>query len=300
MKEFPIEVLRNNMLKYVQTYLISLNEQLNENIKYHGLDSKIAYRHTNSAIDDIADIRIVDGKSRITFYDNFLQFLWCLSYSFLVFYDQNHQRKHKDMFNEDEFAKGLSVFEAGMSLLREHNIEQFYSLPNPTEIFTNDKFNYISKGTSIFLNAFSFILCHEFGHHYFGHVDINYNPDSIEQIKNDEFNADEFAFSILTDTTDFRANWNIRYGIITALSSLIFVDSTLKGGTTHPDPDDRLKSMLENMKLEETDTLWGWASLMFLFWSRYYLEPIVLNQKFPNDYVIFLHIYETCQKRKYK
>ena len=295
--KFPVEVLRDDMLPFIMQYLPYLDELLGDEIKFNNLKKDFIYHYTNTPINTVASIdKLLNGYNQITFYDNYLQYLWCLSYSFIVFYDQLYKKSKTGEIDKFEFGKGLQVFENGLSLLNQYETEKFYSLPNPTESDTEHE--YISKASSIFLNSFSFILCHEFGHQYLGHL--TYDNISSEQSKSEELNADDFAISIFIDSIKQGSEWTKKCGMITALSSLVFLDNTLKGGDHHPDPDDRIKKCLVKLNLSQDDPLWGWASLFFIFWSYYYHSPIENNGKFDNAFLDFEYIYEVCQNRKYE
>src|SRR5690606_10847679 len=110
-------------------------------------------------------------------FENYNQFLWACAYSFLVIFDEGVQKptlagtfmgNFLDTSNP-YINKALELFRAGLSLFESYREEVFYRLPNPEKYNDYDKF-YIERASGIYTAAMTFILLHEFGHQYYGHV----------------------------------------------------------------------------------------------------------------------------------
>ena len=92
----------------------------------------------------------------------------------------------------------------------------------------------------------------------------------------------------------------MKLGIITGLASLILLDSSLKGGSVHPDPDIRLRRIIEKMELTETDNFWGIASLTFILWGKYYSKEIELAKIIDDSKTLFYQIIHKASFLKLK
>lgn len=296
---FPIDTLRIPMLSYIRTSLPSFHDELKDAINWRNLDNSFVYTYTNTKITESAEIcRLPSGKIQIIFYDNYLQYLWCICYSFIVFYDQHYKKCKKLDYDEKEFNKGLMVFNAGLTLFDKHNTELFFSLPNPT-IIENSEPYYISKASAIFLESFCFILCHEFGHHFLDHFSYEYQDYSLNQYKKQELDADCYAIKTFIENFTSENELNKKCGIIAALSSFLFFDNEKMCGGDHPDPDVRIKNALTNLNLKSNDELWDWATIFFSVWSIYYHDtPIKNNRNLESTLLDFEYVFESCQKWK--
>ena len=141
----------------------------------------------------------------------------------------------------------------------------------------------------------TFILLHEFGHQYYGHVS-TYSDD--EQSKKDEVLADEFAFEKMSTHFETKKGTTYKFGIIAGICSLIFADSTLKGGDRHPDPDHRLKNLIEKMNLPDLDNLWAIASLPFNLWAIHFGKELKYGKYVDNYKELFFETIKQLDEMK--
>jgi hypothetical protein len=114
---------------------------------------------------------------------------------------------------------------------------------------------------------------HELGHLLLGHIDKDIESEengvtiSNEIRIQNEIEADNFAVERLFKHEGERSNdHTVSVGLIAALCSFIFFSTNLKG-QEHPDPDQRLKMILERLNLKPEDNLWGISCLAFKLWS---------------------------------
>ncbi|CAM1340931.1 phage exclusion protein Lit family protein [Tenacibaculum amylolyticum] len=226
----------------------------------------------------IREIAQIDKRTGIEIYENFNQFLWCCSYAMFVVFDEGIQKPSLNGVYKGELdmsnpfvRRAMELFGRAISLFETYDKAPFYNLPNPEKYHEFEQF-YIERTSGVYCAAMTFILLHEFGHQYFGHLD--YYPSDTES-KQDELTADEFAFDKMATHFETERSTTYKFGIIVGLSSLIFVDKTLQGGDRHPDPDQRLVSLIEKMNLNELDNLWGVASLAFKLWGLHFNKSIL-------------------------
>ncbi len=284
----PIRVLAYNALDWFENISIDFKTEILEEIKYSGLQPGIEYRIETTPIHTSAEIT---PENKIILYENFNQFLWCLCYSLITLFDESiHkptlQGKYDGKFNlENPYVRrSIDVFNNGFSLFKAYRETVFFSLPNPEKYNEFDKF-YIEKANGVYTAAMAFFLLHEFGHQYYKHPE--YIPESNVQSKNEELSADEYAFDKMKSQFNEEKGYTNKCGIISGLTSLIFFDKTLSGGANHPDPDSRIKKLIEGMELNELDNLWGIASLSFRLWAIQYNINWELPKKVQNYKELF-------------
>jgi hypothetical protein len=216
-----------------------------------------------------------------------------------VIYDENimkplmsNRYTGKFDLNNVLVRKALDIYSAGLSLFFDYRDSYFYNLPNPEKFSENDSFN-ITAANGVFTSAMTFVLLHEFGHQYFGHLDV------VSADKADEITADEFAFSKLETQFNTDKGATLKIGIVVGLCSLMFLDSTMKGGDFHPDPDDRLKNIIEKLQLKELDNTWGIASLALKLWSIGYNVEMNQPTVVKNYKELFYYTLDELKKYKY-
>jgi len=266
----PIRVLYQNLkFWYKNSYPNFRNSELSTAITNKGLVEEINYRHGENCISNPGYVIF----NSICIEETFAAYLWSLSYSLVVLYDEAITRPRIEMgYVFSTKAKTLiadanALKDYAFSLLSEFskwNLE----LPNP-EYYDSFENSYIEKVNGVYLHAISFVLLHELGHVVLDHNDES--TSSTDDITK-EFEADEYSINTmlkgkLTNTPTLMA------GIVAGFSSLIFFNSKMRGGT-HPDPDERLKIALERLNLPDIDNLWGMACLAIRLWCDYYKVTI--------------------------
>jgi hypothetical protein len=115
---------------------------------------------------------------------------------------------------------------------------------------------------SLYVSAISFILLHEFSHH-----SLNHDLKQMGTI-NEEEAADHNAFWTLYFDLDGKDRNSALLGILCALVSLIFIETSLKDDGVHPLPIERIFYFYDVIKEENTK----YAALMchlFYAWAVY-------------------------------
>jgi len=259
----PVRVLNFNYMDWFLYITPDFKSEFDYEVISNNLEQSIKLHLERKPITDVAQI---DKKSGIEVFENFNQFLWCCSYAMFVVFDEGIQKpslngvyKGELEMNNPFVRRALELFNRSISLFETYSDSIFYNLPNPEKYNEFEQF-YIERTNGIYTSAMVFILLHEFGHQYYGHLD--YYPNDTES-KTDEFTADDFAFDKMKTHFGTERETTYKFGIIVGISCLIFLDKTLKGGDRHPDPDQRLVKLMEQMDLHDLDNLWGVASLAF-------------------------------------
>ena len=270
----PVRVLQHNIIDWFENVAPDIMEEMIGETTYHGMQRAITYKIAREPIDIACEIT---PQKQIVMYENYNQFLWSICYSLIVLFDETIQipiltGSYTGDIDYDNIyiRRAIALFKEGFNLFSSFNDYVFYDLPNPERYNEYEK-RYIEKANGVYVSAMTFMLVHEFGHQYYGHLDIN--SDS-EESKKDEFVVDDYAYDKIS--TKFGTSYDLTYkiGLVAALSALYFFDDTLQGGYYHPDPDLRLKRQLDKMGLSDLDNIWGLASLAFRFWIIVYNKSI--------------------------
>jgi hypothetical protein len=182
--------------------------------------------------------------------------------------------RNRQVSDKRIIENAYKLFDYGLSLRTRYSDWKMDELPNPQKYSIEDKF-YVERANSIFLHAVNFVLCHEYGHFKLGHVDYirdNYGDKSKEktdaQIKQDEYDADLFSSKLLLSGAKTKLERkNIAVGLVSAMSSLIFLSSDLTN-PKYPDADHRIKTVLDQINPNEKDHIWGMACLALKLWSK--------------------------------
>lgn len=284
----PVNALLENIL---ETFL-SLNHGIDfKNAISSGLSRKIILKQSDSKIFDVAEL---DFENRINVYDNFCQFYWCICYTSILFFDkgileklQTEQSRNHIKLENEELKEAYDVFLAGIGLLSNGkpltSRSKFFELPNP---FNNVKNDYVGFANAVYCYGMTFILFHEYSH---------FTLEHIESTVNNEKDADSSAFWTMVLGIDKEKEKTAVLGILTALTALIFLDSTLTGGHSHLDGDDRILDVLQNID-SEYDNYWGVVCTLIKMWAfEYNLDesfPIVTESDTWKDYseILFSHL----------
>ncbi|MBN2087522.1 hypothetical protein JW758_04180 [Candidatus Peregrinibacteria bacterium] len=272
----PVRVLYQNTkhwFKYV--YPEFKSTELQEVIDKFGLHDDI---NIIDREEKIACPAFVGSFKIISIQETFLSYLWSLTYSLIFLYDKTiHEPRTIENYVmtsdvKEKAKKSHELFDYGLSLLNTFNPWDKENLPNP-ELYDRVYDDYIEKANGAYLHAVNFILVHELGHVALGHIDNDIESDtagmkiSNDTLLADEMDADNFSFDrMFLSTEHLTNNHTASVGLISALCSFIFFSTNMKGGD-HPDPDKRLQSALEKLKLADEDNLWGLSCLAFKLWA---------------------------------
>lgn len=232
----------------------------------------------------------------IQVHDTFLSFLWSYCYGLLI----TAPMGGKDL-SPDEYTKATDLLKYSLTLLSHFEIWDKDQLPNP-ELHGKDDHKVIGASNACFWYAFNYILYHEFAHIVLGHAErvtrAKSNGYEIheDERKEMEFTADNFALDRITEKlngTDHEFSAII--GILTAVSSLTFTSDKVAGGKDHPDPDHRLKNILEKLNKSETEYYWGYAFWALITWELEFYKSVNIWPTSTPDKNFKRHFYETLK-----
>ena len=206
--ELPVRVLRQEISKWLNNINDNLRQDIASAEKYEALNPILNYNTPKNKIDDIA---LIDNYNQIQLFENYNQYLWCISYFLLVIYDNCLQKpmiegNYKGEFNfelqDNKIAKGLFI--AGINLTKQYIRDYFYNSPNcefPAPGFKE----IIGLTNGVFVSSLSFIIAHEFSHHYLQHDSNEYCPDILRKR---ELDADNLAIDHIKETFDRQEGYN--------------------------------------------------------------------------------------------
>jgi len=282
---FPVSLLNDSVIELFNT-LCASDAQLHF---AEGLRNRIKLMCTDEPITEIAEICPCSNEEtlvkeyQIKLYDNFCQFFWCLCYSVVVVHEEivgittaegqkSDQTTELDLYKQ----KAYEVFRAGASLFNPEESDRsgratFFSLPMP-----NSKDDcYVNFVNNAYTAGINFILLHELKHFELGHT------KKSEENKADETNADFSTYWHMISSDCPKDHMRFySLGALLAQCSLIFLDDTMKGDESHPDPEERIASILSCDEIFEQDKEYCFAiiCLCFKLWYFQYKEQNDLPQ----------------------
>jgi len=272
---FPVNILLANSSHLFE--ILCDQYELKFSIE-NGLSNKIKLECTDRAIDDVGEIKTHYDECNNIYYqihiwDNYCQFLWILCYVSQVFCDEMLKEYVSHSPSSQRYEEAFRMFKAGMGLFNTTSPTcrgVFWEYPNP---LNNSDDIYVQAANRLFEISLCFIISHEYSHFVLGHVNSNIGT------KFEEFDADYNAFTLMYDGRELELKKYLSLGYIITLGSFIFADNTLNGGCYHPDPDDRLGRILDNMNdldSEGKDYCYAMATIIYKMWAfEYNLVQII-------------------------
>ncbi len=283
----PVRVLEENLRVAFHTIHPQFVQQIENEVEAGRLRRTIRYRIGDEPID--FSMPCLNGDGEIMLQESFLSYLWCISYALLTV---NFFGMEKPLLagkpigsldvTGDDCTEAFCVLEYGLllkSLFKPWPIDltnpQFY--PGPIGGLMTDADDLIPKANDVFLKAMEFIFCHEFAHaqlNHIGEIKDMTQEEILQSSKQREYAADARAMELVFDSKDGRGDLvRSSAGVIAALAAILLFSSRISS-TTHPDQDDRMKTLLYMRNLDNNDQLWAFAVLAFWLFARKYQLPI--------------------------
>ena len=245
-----------------------------------GLKNEISFVDLDGGLTDAASI---DDTGKVEISATYCQILWFICYVAIYLHDyialskelsSYNDEKQKQFLNELEYCPELKMhvidlFKIQDPLERLVPLTQTIQKLSKGEALSPEDIDYISSFNSVsslslktgaaYCYAVVFDLLHEFSHHSLNHDFAS--EGSIEE----EIDADNNAF--LTMVCDFNQeeDFSSRIGIISALSSLLFLNPDLKTDHVHPYSDDRLFGYFDQLDLNEKGK--KYLTIVLTLWS---------------------------------
>lgn len=311
--EFPVIALNGNITQIIQRIP---SADISENIK-KGLSNEICFIDQNRPISDVAEIRkyLEDGKIQVRLSAAYCQYLWLMCCIIIREIDLSVIREEckQSGIALEQFIKAskqvvsLSPEQLSQQISSEYkgiNIEQYidylkrslelldekdFNSKQQTyikllselrgkETFNLDDFSAINIDTlygqiinSVYCFGICFILLHEASHFSLEHLD----KESADI--QDEIDADCSSFwniySDISETEKFSANC----GILCALFSLLYLNSTIEPDNIHPAEDDRIFKVYECIKEDNPK-----YTILLVQSFRYWADLYEIN-RFPTN-----------------
>ena len=242
-----------------------LDEVIDE-ISYRGFRPEIACITARKPIHSpcvLREHRVIGSPQMvraIEIEESFLQFLWCIAFSTYVIHQELiiqpmlKGQKPKEANKEDRIIQqAIRVGEAGTLLMKSVSPRTYFDLPNP-ETPTKEYSGYIEAANQLFFISSAFILLHEVGHQFLGHLEVV--PSSAS--KDEEFQADLYAADWIKQGLGDNPMKDIllTHGTMVAMLAMLLLHKDLDGGPAHPHPDERVLRILSHLSLSDNDPVW--------------------------------------------
>lgn len=237
------------------------------------------YHPENVAV--IGPSALING-AQITIHDTFLSFLWCYNYGTLYNFPG-----YPGKFNKSDANKATFLLGYARRLLEQYVDWDKEEWPNP-EIYNKDDWNFIRQTNTMFIVGVNVIMYHEFAHYVLGHIDELQRAGgrvSNTRLIEMEHEADAFAFEKVFEW--YKGEWYVLFGLITALTSLMYISSNFNGGDKHPAPHLRIARCLEHLNLPDNHPAWAFASWPLMQWQVEFKTVFGFPSKFENRKRVF-------------
>lgn len=240
----------------------------------------------------------VDTKE-IELHETFLSYLWCCTYSLYVLYLEtiDYPRCNQEsgqivyLTKQDNIDDAIKLFNYAKYLIAHYEEWDKTELPNPEQYLAEER-NYPEQTNLFYTEAVKFILCHEFIH-------LKLHADKITPEVEDSYylefekEADEKAVEEIMKGIDYSdapvANAHrlaVEGGVVIGVLSMFYFSPKTKG-IKHPNLEDRLTAVLEQLKLDEAHFAWSIACVGLKKWE----EQFQLNIEFGEDYNSYKELY---------
>ncbi|MCC5941011.1 MAG: hypothetical protein JJU37_05665 [Balneolaceae bacterium] len=304
----PVRVLQHNIFHQFESTNPTFLELSRQIIKTKGLKPGIAYHSNEYPILHEVDGHFgqtpyVNSEKKIAIHEVFLSYIYCVSYSLIVLYDEAVAKPMRNQVaesflykvDEEKIDKAEELFKYGISLITLFSDWDKERLPNPEYYDSQDTF-YIERANSIFLFAINFILCHEFAHVEKEHIDkIKKGISKVSHIKDYEKEADDRAIDLMLLGVNDHTRSSVQVGILAGLCSMLFFKKETTN-STHPDTDDRIHSFLVKINPPPEDALWGIAGLSFKLWDNQFSKNFNWPKEIDDLKELYYHIRKQIKK----
>jgi hypothetical protein len=259
----PVHVLSELILGWFERTSPTLRDEVLDEIKHRGLDGGIGYRIAEEAITSASSL---DNERKIWLHENFLETLWCVGYTLLAIYEkvvlpefQGTEESALDVGRGNTKLKdAYRVLDAGLSLVESFNPSRFIGIPQPkTPNHESDQL--VEKANNVFVSGGAYLLMHEVGNQFFDHPspEAKDRPLPVKVIK-----ADEYALHWVKRGMAENKDKDIvnAIGVMAAMTTFMFLDSTLDPEAKLERPDLRYRKALYELDIQG-EPLWILASL---------------------------------------
>ena len=290
----PVRVLEQEILGWFEGKYPEFRSELEQIISASGASRAIKYCCDEAPIitpnGDVLTPYVENGQ--ICLHETFLSYLWALSYSIMVIFDEKlHGPKTGEQPPHGKpighfLQYGYDVLEYGLSLVKDYKSWPA-DLPNPdTNWYKGEDSYFPTRANGIYLAAVDFILCHEIAHVECGHLKKMAEAQSKgeyltkQEIKAGEIEADAWALErVIRGVRDPTLRTSVGFGTVAGLASILFLGTELTS-SDHPDTDNRIRAVLEGLGEKKIGSLWGIAAAYYMAWSIHYKIGLYFKGEF--------------------
>lgn len=308
----PVELLTQNVIEYIED-LSDLLEDLKHECDGSNLSKVLEFERIEGVDRNVACIKkdVSTGEYKIYMNVNFAQYMWSVGLYLLVIFDNKIHipmmdkagcNDHGYVANEDACSEAADIYKRARTLMYKFDRDIIWQKPNMREYDYLGE--YVKKANSVYCAAMAFIYAHEFAHHYLGHTLID---NDYSRAVDDEKAADETALDYVLKVQGEKESFTYKMGILVSLIAILFIDvDYLSGGATHPNMDERIRSLISKFNLADEDNLWGVAALAIsMFVQSFNLVDDVRKleeeefETYKDMYDYYLHLLEDIRKSRY-
>ena len=247
----------------------------------------------------------VDSSKKLKLHQSFLSYVWCISYSLYVLYNEevSYAQINRDVGyekykrNPDEVKKAYDVLIYGIKLIKNYEKWDKEKLPNPEKYLAENR-DYVEQSNTIFTEAIKWILVHEYTH-IRDHIDeFKEGYVTNSHIFQFEEEADDNATkTLLKGIKNESHKLIVESGIVVAILCLFY----FKKETTaivHPDTEDRLTAALEIINPHEYNHIWGLACVGIQLWDQTYSIGLDYDKKVESHKELYYDIIKQLKEKK--
>ena len=270
----PVQVLNQQVVDSALS-IEDLRESMDIDVETNDLSNAILFEEEHVRIQNVAEIREIDGKYQITFSLTFGQFMWSVGLYLSTYFDNIVQIPMMNVVgtNVNGYKPNMDVVRfADDTFFRARQLifrvvpESFTQIPNicDPQVFKKE----IGNANGIYVGGMCFIMAHEFAHNFLGHTHYTANQEVTLE---DEMNADETALSFISSEFDTGNGFTYKVGIANVLCSLLLMgQDTICSDGAHPHMDVRIDNIMNKLELPYEDILWGYVGCAIRMWLMVY------------------------------
>lgn len=246
--KLPVRVLKYNFLERYNHFSSNAESTL-QRITAYKLSDKIKWFVESEQFRYPCCKFCSDGSCQIQISEKYFSYLWCVTYSFLLYYERQAQANPNATINDElrisseMIGRAQQLFSWAISLPNS-SADWDLNLPNPspTANLIDSEALYCLYANNLSVNALVFVLYHELGHAFMGY------DDNKDDCKRNELDADIFAIDLMRDPKGEVTYQGANLGILIALCSNLFLNMSTPpklSSKTHPDGDVRIIYAIE-------------------------------------------------------
>ncbi|KIO54677.1 phage exclusion protein Lit family protein [Flavobacterium hibernum] len=277
----PIRVLKHNLTARLEARNKKYIESLQSDYRLH---QEILYHAENLPLLN-GQMPFINDNGLINIHETFLSYVWINCYYFYVLHEEKYAipnliaqgKMESRPYSAELLSEAEDLFRYALTLVKGFTDWDKDVLPNP-EYFDEEspQGNYILHVNDLFVEVLNFILYHETAHAELEHIKkVQLNQLENEERKPLEIEADSRAIQLIMKNSTSRQKAEI--AVVMGLASMLFIKNSLKGGSTHPDVDQRIENAIEILQPSADSEIWTTLCLFLKAWDLQYNFGLIEN-----------------------